>query len=172
MWKEGNSGGGGEMSEEEYPGGFHAESEGQVNGDSNDFGDLRSPTHSALSFGSAGDHSVGHGIEVNENDEVSDFEAPTPNKLSTQNFSSHVKMMSVSDAFDELLADDVKIDCLLPPLTLTQTPVVTMPVELDGIENENGASYIDEFEDFMGIVKTVAGRKWRSYSIRERMVFT
>jgi hypothetical protein len=60
--------------------------------------------------------------------------------------------MSVSDAFDELLADEVKFDRPLPPLISALTPAFTMPVILDGAGDGNDddcfGSSADEFGDF------------------------
>ena len=167
-WKGSDAGGGvGGSTEEKCPDGFHAEGEGRANEGSDDFGDFREPAHNAISSSSAVAHSVGHGVEVYENDEFGgDFEAPAQSELAGQSSASHVKTMSVSDAFDELLADEVKFDRPLPPLISAQTPAVATPVLLNGIGDGNDddcfVSPVDEFGDFTvgeGDCKSGGGEK-------------
>jgi len=154
-WKGSDAGGGvGGLTEEKFPDGFHAEGEGRANEGSDDFGDFTAPAHNAISSSSTVAHSVGHDIEVYENDEFGDVEAPAQSDLPARSSASHVKTMSVSDAFDKLLADEVKFDRPLPPLISAQTPAVAMPVVLDGVEDGNDddcfVSSVDEFGDFTG----------------------
>jgi hypothetical protein len=134
-----------------------------------------SPEHQVLSINENGDfggfgvvEESSHVISVNDNDNEGfvDSAAISENE-SNLHLNSHVKIVSVSDAFDELLSKDVTLDYPLPPLMPTLIPTAEMTSSVDdmtdpdigadslefkagGHDSVVSSSYVDEFGDFSG----------------------
>ena len=136
-----------------------------------------SPEHQVLSINENGDfggfgvvEESSHVISVNDNEGFGDSAATSQNE-STLHVNSHVKTVSVSDAFDELLSEGATSDYPLPPLMPMMIPTAEITSAVDDMNHPDDAavdalefraplgsghdsvyssSYVDEFGDFSG----------------------
>ena len=140
-----------------------------------------SPEHQVLSINENGDfggfgvvEESSHVKSVNDNEGFGDSAATSQNE-STLHVNSHVKTVSVSDAFDELLSEGATLDYPLPPLMPMLIPTAEIKSAVDDMNHPDDAavdalefrapsslilcsghdsvyssSYVDEFEDFSG----------------------
>ena len=134
-----------------------------------------SPEHQVLSINENGDfggfgvvEESSHVISVNDNEGFGDSAATYQNEA-TLHVNSHVKTVSVSDAFDELLSEGATSDYPLPPLMPMMIPTAEITSVVDDMNHPDDAavdalefraplgsghdsvyssSYVDEFGDF------------------------